>query len=162
MKTRKAAKLASLTVKTVRNYVDIQVAKPEKNYDSTYRNFSKDDVAKLQVFGKARKFGFTIQEYRELLALYEDTIRPSREVKSLALEKIAEINQKLNELKDLRSQLAILVAACRGDDRPECPILDTLSATTRQKPISVSAAKNDEQSSLQEECAEGRNLTYTS
>ena len=131
MKIGKAAKLASLTVKTVRYYADIEVVKPQKDCDSGYRHFSKDDVAKLQFFGKARKFGFTIQECRELLALYEDTNRPSREVKSLTLEKIAEIDQKLNELKDLRSQLTILAAACRGDDRPECPILDTLSATTR-------------------------------
>ncbi|MBH69181.1 MAG: heavy metal-responsive transcriptional regulator [Rhodospirillaceae bacterium] len=130
MNIGKAAKLADLTVKTVRYYADIEVVRPKKDYHTGYRKFSSDDVAKLQFIGKARKFGFSVEECRELLALYEDTNRPSREVKNLTLEKVAEIDKKLDELNGLRNQLANLALACHGDDRPECPILDTFSATT--------------------------------
>ena len=123
----KAAKLSNLTVKTVRYYADIGLVSPVKNNNTGYRDFSEDDVARLQFVSKARKFNFTIQECEELLSLYSDKDRSSREVKSLTLEKISEIDAKLFELKELRQQLSFLANNCRGNDRPDCPILDALS-----------------------------------
>ena len=123
----KAAKLSNLTVKTVRYYADIGLVSPVKNKNTGYRDFSEDDVARLQFVSKARKFNFTIQECEELLSLYSDKDRSSREVKSLTLEKISEIDAKLFELKELRQQLSFLANNCQGNDRPDCPILDALS-----------------------------------
>lgn len=125
----KAAKLSNLTVKTVRYYADIGLVSPVKNNNTGYRNFSEDDVACLQFVSKARKFNFSIQECEELLSLYSDKDRSSREVKSLTLEKISEIDAKLFELKELRQQLSFLANNCQGNDRPDCPILDALSDT---------------------------------
>ena len=130
MNIGKAAKLAGLTVKTVRYYADIEIIKPQRDHNTGYRKFSTYDVAKLKFIGKARKFGFSIEECRELLALYADTRRTSRDVKNLTIEKIVEIDEKLNELYDLRNQLANLASACHGDDRPECPILDNFATNT--------------------------------
>ena len=127
MNIGKAAKLSNLTVKTVRYYTDIGLIKPLKSSSTGYRVFSDDDLAQLQFVAKARKFNFTIQECEELLSLYSDKNRSSKEVKVLTLEKISEIDIKLNELKDLRHQLSFLSKNCKGDDRPECPILDALS-----------------------------------
>lgn len=123
----KAAKLSNLTVKTVRYYADIGLVNPVKNNNTGYRDFSEDDVARLQFVSKARKFNFSIQECEELLSLYSDKDRSSREVKSLTLEKISEIDAKLFELKELRQQLSFLANNCQGNDRPDCPILDALS-----------------------------------
>ena len=123
----KAAKLSNLTVKTVRYYADIGLVSPVKNSKTGYRDFSEDDVARLQFVSKARKFNFSIQECEELLSLYSDKNRSSREVKALTLEKISEINVKLLELKDLKKQLSFLADNCKGNDRPDCPILDALS-----------------------------------
>ena len=125
----KAAKLSNLTVKTVRYYADIGLVSPVKNSKTGYRDFSEDDVARLQFVSKARKFNFTIQECEEVLSLYSDKDRSSREVKSLTLEKISEIDAKLFELKELRQQLSFLANNCQGNDRPDCPILDALSDT---------------------------------
>ena len=127
MNIGKAAKLSNLTVKTVRYYADIGLVSPVKNSKTGYRDFSEDDVARLQFVSKARKFNFTIQECEELLSLYSDKGRSSREVKSLTLEKISEIDAKLFELKELRQQLSFLANNCQGNDRPDCPILDALS-----------------------------------
>ena len=127
MNIGKAAKLSNLTVKTVRYYADIRLIKPLKSNSTGYRVFSDDDLAQLQFVAKARKFNFTIQECEELLSLYSDKNRSSKEVKALTLEKISEIDIKLNELKDLRHQLSFLAKNCKGNDRPECPILDALS-----------------------------------
>ena len=123
----KAAKLSNLKVKTVRYYADIGLVSPVKNNNTGYRDFSEDDVARLQFVSKARKFNFSIQECEELLSLYSDKNRSSKEVKALTLEKISEINVKLLELKDLKKQLSFLADNCKGNDRPDCPILDALS-----------------------------------
>ena len=123
----KAAKLSNLTVKTVRYYADIGLVRPLKNNSTGYRDFSEDDLARLQFVAKARKFNFSIQECEELLSLYSDKNRSSKEVKALTLDKISEIDVKLIELKDLRRQLSFLANNCKGNDRPECPILEALS-----------------------------------
>ena len=132
MNIGKAASMSGLTVKAVRYYSDIGIIKPDINTNTGYRDFSEPDLAKLQFVAKARKFDFSLDDCRELLALYENTDRSSKEVKNLTLEKIAEIDIKLKELNMLRKQLTTLASACQGDDRPDCPILDALSDRTRQ------------------------------
>ena len=127
MNIGKAAMLSGLTVKTVRYYSDISIITPHINNKTGYRDFSDSDLAKLQFLAKARKFDFSLDECRELLGLYENTERSSKEVKALTLEKIAEIDRKLSELQMLKDQLSTLATACHGDDRPNCPIIDALS-----------------------------------
>tara|TARA_A100000164_G_C21892737_1_gene766284 strand:- start:153 stop:551 length:399 start_codon:yes stop_codon:yes gene_type:complete len=132
MNIGKASKLSGLTVKTIRYYSDIGIIKPLIDTNTGYRNFSESDMAKLQFLSKARKFDFSLDDCRELLALYENTKRSSKEVKALTLEKIAEIDTKLSELNMLKEQLSTLASACKGDDRPNCPILDALAEKTYQ------------------------------
>ncbi|MGB0635644.1 MAG: MerR family DNA-binding protein [Paracoccaceae bacterium] len=127
MNIGKAASLSGLTVKTIRYYSDIGIIKPYVNVRTGYRDFSESDVAKLLFVGNARKFNFNIEECRELLSLYEDEFRPSRDVKRLTLEKISEIDAKLGELKKLKKELSTLAKLCEGNDRPNCPILTAMS-----------------------------------
>ena len=105
------AKLSGLTVKTIRYYSDIGLIRPEVNERNGYR-LSKVDLAKLQFCGKARKFDFSLDECRELLALYK-LGWSSREIRFLTLEKIAEIDL-LKELEGLKDQLNTLANACTG------------------------------------------------
>lgn len=124
------AQLSGLTVKTVRYYSDIGIINPHVDTNTGYRNFTESDLAKLQFIAKARKFDFSLDDCRELLSLYENTERSSKEVKALTLEKIAEIDAKLSELEMLREQLSRLASSCHGDDRPNCPIIDALAEKT--------------------------------
>ena len=127
MNIGKAAKLSGLTVKTVRYYANINLVKPYQDINTAYRDYSDEDIAKLQFIGKARQFNFNIEDCRVLMSLYEDKNRSSKEVKELTLEKISEIDKKLSELKNLRDQLSYLVKNCHGDNKPDCPILDALA-----------------------------------
>ena len=121
-----AAKRSGLTVKTVRYYANIGMVVPAQDGRTGYRDYSENDVARLQFIGKARRFDFSIDECRELLSLYDDQDRSSSEVKALTLEKIKAIDAKLAELQSLRDQLNFLAKTCHGDNRPDCPILDAL------------------------------------
>lgn len=127
MNIGEAAKKSGLSVKTVRYYDEINLIKPIKNKATNYRHYTTADLAKLQFIGKARRFNFSIKECKELLSLYENKNRSSKEVRNLTLTKIAEIDVKLTELENLREQLSHLVNCCKGNERPECPIIDELA-----------------------------------
>jgi len=127
MNIGKASKLSDLTVKATRYYANIDLVTPKQDSQTGYRNYTDKDVLKLKFIGKARSFNFSIDECRELLSLYENENRSSKEVKKITLEKISEIDQKLNDLKTLRKELSHLANNCHGDDRPNCPILEALS-----------------------------------
>jgi MerR family copper efflux transcriptional regulator len=127
MNIGKAAKLSNLTTKAVRYYANIGLVKPQQNLTTGYRDYTDGEVAKLKFIGKARKFDFSIDECRELLSLYEDKNRTSKEVKKITLEKISQIDSKLRDLNGLKKELSFLANNCHGDDRPNCPILEELS-----------------------------------
>ena len=127
MNIGKAAKLSNLTIKAVRYYANIGLVKPQQNISTGYRDYTDDEVAKLKFIGKARKFDFSIDECKELLSLYEDKNRSSKEVKKITLEKISQIDSKLRDLNGLKKELSFLANNCQGDDRPNCPILEELS-----------------------------------
>ena len=127
MNIGKASKLSELTVKAVRYYDNIGLVKSHQNISSGYREYNEEDVLKLKFVGKARKFNFSIEECRELLSLYENKSRSSKDVKKLTLEKISQIDEKLDQLKNLKDELSHLADNCQGDERPNCPILDALS-----------------------------------
>ena len=127
MKISTAAKAAGLPVKTVRYYADIGLVKPQGRTQAGYRDY--DDVAlrKLSFVGRARALGFSIVQCRELLGLYEDTGRSNRDVREIAKARLEDIRAKQRELQLLHDELDGLVGACKGDARPDCPILDYLS-----------------------------------
>jgi len=127
MNIGKAANLSNLTIKTVRYYANIGLIKPTQNSLTGYREYNEEEVSKLKFIGKARKFDFSINECKELLSLYEDKKRTSKEVKKITLEKISQIENKLRDLNDLKKELSFLANNCHGDDKPNCPILDELS-----------------------------------
>tara|TARA_Y100000992_G_scaffold82336_1_gene52510 strand:+ start:265 stop:654 length:390 start_codon:yes stop_codon:yes gene_type:complete len=127
MNIGKVAKLSNLTIKAVRYYDNVGLVKPIQNISTGYRDYTEEEVAKLKFIGKARKFDFSINECKELLSLYEDKNRTSKEVKKITLEKISQIDIKLKDLNDLRKELSFLASNCHGDDRPNCPIIEELS-----------------------------------
>lgn len=114
-----------LPAKTIRYYEDINLIKPMRD-DNGYRRFRDQDVHKLNFLGRARALGFTIEDCRTLLALYEDETRASADVKQVARDHLVQIETKIADLNAMRDTLSHLIDACAGDDRPDCPILRDL------------------------------------
>ena len=86
-----AARAVDLPTKTVRYYADVGLVRPSGRSESGYRLYSDVELRKLVFVRKARSFGFSVDECRELLRLYEDRDRSSRDVKELAMERIRQI-----------------------------------------------------------------------
>ena len=123
-----AARAAALPSKTVRYYADIGLVSAPARSEAGYRIYDDSSVRRLVFVRRAREFGFSIEECRELLGLYEDRSRSSADVKRIAERRLREIEKKQLELRSLRDELERLVDACRGDHRPDCPIIDGLGS----------------------------------
>lgn len=121
-----ASKCSGLPSKTIRYYEEIGLLVPRRA-ENGYRDYTAEDIHCLTFLGRARKLGFSIEECRALLSLYLDKQRSSSEVKSLALQKISDIDERLQELTAMRDMLHNLAQECHGDARPECPILEGLA-----------------------------------
>ncbi|WP_368346451.1 Cu(I)-responsive transcriptional regulator [Pelagovum sp. HNIBRBA483] len=122
-----AAEAAGLPVKTVRYYADIGLVAAPARSTSGYRTYDDASIRKLAFIRRAREFGFSIEECRELLGLYEDQNRSSADVKRIASNKLEEIRAKQRELQALHDDLSHLVESCNGDHRPDCPIIEYLA-----------------------------------
>lgn len=128
MNISEVARRAGLPPKTIRYYEDIGLVRPARSANG-YRSFADNDLHKLAFIARARALGFTIEDCRTLLGLYEDDTRESAKVKAIAEEHLAEIDAKVEQLLDMRRTLSDLVKACHGDARPDCPILNDLAGT---------------------------------
>lgn len=127
MNISEVSKRAGLPAKTIRYYEEIGLVSPARSGNG-YRSFRDSDLHKLAFLGRARALGFSIEDCRNLMTLYEDRGRASSDVKAIASEHLVAIDAKLAELRQMRNTLADLVSSCAGDDRPDCPILADLAA----------------------------------
>ena len=125
MNISQVAKHAGLPAKTIRYYEDIGLIAPARG-DNGYRSFSQGDMHKLAFLGRARALGFTIEDCRRLLALWEDQDRASADVRALAEDHLQRIEDKIADLAAMRDTLGTLIRSCAGNARPDCPILNTL------------------------------------
>lgn len=130
MNISEVGKRAGLPAKTIRYYEDIGLISPLRS-ENGYRQFRESDLHKLAFLGRARALGFSIEDCRNLMTLYEDRGRASADVKAIASEHLVAIDAKLAELQQMRHTLAELVQACAGDNRPDCPILADLAAQSK-------------------------------
>ncbi|WP_431323932.1 Cu(I)-responsive transcriptional regulator [Rhizobium sp. YTU87027] len=126
MNIGQASERSGLAPKTIRYYEDIGLIRPDRGANG-YRDYAEADVHKLRFLQRSRGLGFSVEECRQLLALYEDKSRASSDVKDLTQAKLTEIDRKIRELTELRRTLEHLVHACHGNNRPDCPILEELS-----------------------------------
>ena len=126
MNIGEAAKASGVSAKMVRHYESVGLFPEARRTDAGYRQYGDKEVNTLRFIRRSRDLGFSIEQIRELLALWQNRRRPSRQVKALAEAHIQELDQKLRELEAMKSTLQHLAHCCSGDDRPECPILDSL------------------------------------
>lgn len=126
-----AAQRSGLPAKTIRYYEEIGLISPSRAGNG-YRDYSSDDIHRLAFLRRARNLGFSIDDCRQLMALYQDRGRASQDVREIAAAHVQAIEEKVRELQSMRSTLQRLIHACHGDDRPDCPILDDIAGAAGQ------------------------------
>jgi Cu(I)-responsive transcriptional regulator len=137
-----AARRSGLPAKTIRYYEDIGLINPLRASNG-YRDYSEDDVHRLAFLRRARGHGFSIEDCRQLMALYRDRDRASHDVREIASAHVAAITEKIRELEAMRATLQKLVRACHGDQRPDCPILEDIAGAPERSSGGASAASTE-------------------
>lgn len=125
------AEKSGVPPKTIRYYESIGLIRPAPRTEGGYRDFDDKDLQTLRFIQRARSLGFSVKDVDNLLALWHDQNRSSAEVKGLAERHVRRIDAKIRELDSMRRTLVDLMEKCRGDDRPDCPILDDLGGRRR-------------------------------
>lgn len=126
MNIGEASEASGLPAKTLRYYEEIGLVRPARRGNG-YRQYSAAEVHNLTFVARARALGFSVDDCRTLLALWQDTDRASGDVRALARQHLARIEEKIADLAAMRDTLAVLVRDCAGDERPDCPILKGLA-----------------------------------
>lgn len=144
MNIGQAARASGVSAKMIRHYEEIGLIGKAQRTGSGYRVYADTDVHTLRFIRQARNLGFPIEQIRDLLGLWKNQRRTSRKVKELALLHIAELDERIRELQEIKQTLSHLVHHCHGDERPDCPILDSLAMPGHDGSAKV-AKKNGKQ-----------------
>ena len=120
------AQAAGIPSKTIRYYESIGLIARAGRRANGYRSYSETEVRTLTFIKRARSLGFSVEEVRELLDLWRNKSRKSSTVKTVTAKHMEALDRKIAELQSMRAALAHLVSRCRGDARPDCPILGEL------------------------------------
>ena len=126
MNIGQAAKASGVSAKMIRHYEEVGLVSAPNRTEAGYRQYTDAEVHTLHFVRRSRDLGFSIQQIGELVGLWHDRKRPSRQVKALAQAHIQELEQKAQELLAMKATLEHLVVCCHGDERPDCPILEKL------------------------------------
>ncbi len=127
MNIGQAAEASGVSAKMIRHYEQVGLLPAARRTESGYRQYGDSEVHTLRFIRQARDLGFSIAEIGELVGLWQNRRRPSRVVKAMAEAHIQALEAKAQELLAMKATLEHLVHCCHGDERPECPILDTLA-----------------------------------
>ena len=129
MNIGQASRASGVSTKMIRYYDEIGLVRPSSRTESNYREFDEKTVNELRFIRRARSLGFSMGEIAQLLSLWRDRARPSREVKAIADRHIDDLDARIAEMQAMADTLRELSRCCAGDDRPNCPILKDLEQT---------------------------------
>lgn len=130
MNIGQASKASRVSAKMIRYYESIGLIPPADRSEAGYRHYSDKDLHTLHFIRRGRDLGFSIEQIQQLLALWRDRERASADVKEVALAHAEAMEAKVAELLAMSRTLCQLAQSCHGDHRPDCPILEDLSAGT--------------------------------
>ena len=86
------------------------------------RHYDGEQLARLQFIRRAQTVGFTLDEIAELLSVHGR--QACEETRQLTQHKLADVRRRMDELRQLETELEQLVAACDvAADGEHCPAL---------------------------------------
>ena len=119
------AAAAGVNVETVRYYQRRKLMPEPARPAGGTRLYKDADAQRLRFIKRAQVMGFALAEIENLLDLRAR--RSCRTTRDLAASKLQSVDARIRELRQLRKELAALVAQCDTNaNDSDCPILDRL------------------------------------
>ncbi|GIX11806.1 helix-turn-helix domain-containing protein [Elioraea sp.] len=122
------ARRTGCNLETIRYYEKIGMMPDPPRTASGYRVYDEGHVSRLRFILRARELGFSIEEIRGLLALVDGGTQTCAEVKERTERHLADVRAKIADLRRIERVLAATAAKCTGNEVPDCPVLDALTA----------------------------------
>lgn len=111
----KVAKAAGVATPTLRYYEREALLSPTNRSRAGYRIYDHEAVERLKFIRAAQAIGFTLDDIRALLELNGHS--PCKQVQVLIERRLAEVDEKLGDLRRVRSTLADALERCRKSKR---------------------------------------------
>ena len=121
-----ATRLSGLSARMIRHYESQGLLPGIARSESGYRLYDENDIHALRFIQRGRSLGFDMEQLTELLGLWRDQGRSSAQVRQLAQRHADALAQRIADMQAMQQTLQTLIHACHGDERPDCPILDSL------------------------------------
>ena len=134
MNIGEASAASGVSAKMIRYYEATGLIPKPARSDAGYRRYTEREINTLRFIRRAREFGLPMPRIERLIGLWLDRERPSREVKKIALDHVAELRTKIDALSAMADALERLAGQCHGDGRPDCPILHDLESPRPHTP----------------------------
>lgn len=125
-----ASARSGVNAKMIRHYESLGLVPKVNRTDAGYRQYTANDVHTLRFIRRARSLGFSMAEIAELLKLWQNKRRASAAVKRIALAHADDLSRRIEEMEAMKRTLERLAECCKGDERPDCPIIDELAEIT--------------------------------
>ena len=128
LKIGELAKAAGITVDTLRHYETENLLIPISRTEAGYRLYGKDAVDQLHFIRASKVVGFTLKEIRGLIALKYSQHSPCHEIHDLTTRRLVKINEDIEILKKMKSELETLIELCpqESDNPGGCKMLEGL------------------------------------
>jgi MerR family mercuric resistance operon transcriptional regulator len=115
-----------VNIETIRYYERIGVMPRPVRTEGGHRAYNQDQLKRLAFIKRSRELGFSLAEVRALLNLVDAGVYTCAEVHHMTTEHLANVRQKIADLRRMERVLKDMAAECSRGDIPECPIIDKL------------------------------------
>ncbi len=120
------SKQTGCNIETIRYYERIGIMPPPPRTEGGHRVYREEHLKRLTFIRRSRELGFTLGQVRDLLLLVDGNDYTCDEVKAMTVEHVAEVRQKISDLKKLKRVLDEMVSQCDHGAVPDCPVIDAL------------------------------------
>jgi MerR family copper efflux transcriptional regulator len=134
MNIGEASALSGVSAKMIRYYEGASLIRPAGRTAAGYRRYDPSDIRTLRFLKRARGLGFSVEQMRDLLALWRDEGRSKAEVMALALSHAEVLEAKAREINEITAALRDLARRCQSNDHESCPIIEELAEASSPGP----------------------------
>ena len=133
-----AAKRSGVSRKALRLYEAAHILPTPRRTASGYRLYGKDALELMAFVTQARRLGFRLDEIKEIVAIRRSGRAPCRHVRDLVQRKVADLDQALADLAEVRRQLRLLLGSWRSQRKSTsgvaiCPHIEHLKPAKERR-----------------------------
>src|SRR5713226_6383221 len=135
----KVAQQTGLTVDAIRFYEKERLLPKALRSTGGFRLYDSDHIEQLRFIQRAQTIGFSLEEIRELILIQDGQVETCSHVRDLIQQKLATVQQKMNELAQIEGQLNEALRKCNRQLRKtavqhdRCPVLELVASSENAK-----------------------------